>query len=101
MVLEPWQREFFEAAPWPFIRGCIWTDGTSFINRTDVHRAQPYEYLSYGFSNHSEDIVQLFIRACDLVGVVTRLNLYRGCWNVRINRRHSVALLGKHVGLKA
>lgn len=60
IVLEPWQREIVEAAPWPFIRGCIRTDGCAFINRTDVHREQPYQYLSYQFSNMSTDIVDLF-----------------------------------------
>src|SRR5687767_5565327 len=47
--LEPWQQRVVEAEPWPFIRACIWTDGCSFINRTDIHRPKPYEYLSYHF----------------------------------------------------
>ncbi len=57
LVFEPWQLRIVDANPWPFIRGCIWTDGCAFINRTDVHRAVPYEYLSYQFSNRSDDIV--------------------------------------------
>jgi hypothetical protein len=96
IALEPWQRELVEAAPWPFIRGCIRTDGCAFINRTDV-----YEYLSYEFSNKSKDIVDLFVGACDQVGVFTRVNCSsRGQWDVRINRRGSVALMEEHVGLK-
>jgi hypothetical protein len=59
IILEPWQQEIVETAPWPFIRGCIKTDCCAFINRTDVHRARPYEYLSYDFSNMSTDIVEL------------------------------------------
>lgn len=101
IVLEPWQEASLEAAPWPFIRGCIRTDGCAFINRTDVHRERPYEYLSYQFSNMSGDIVELFVRACSLVGVFTRTNCdSRGRWDVRINRRASVALMREHVGLK-
>jgi hypothetical protein len=101
IVLEPWQRQIFEVAPWPFIRGCIRTDGCAFINRTDVHREKPYEYLSYEFSNMSADIAALFVEACDRVDVFTRVNCdRRGRWDVRINRRRSVALMLEHVGLK-
>jgi len=102
IVLERWQDEILDAAPWPFIRGCIRTDGCAFINRTDVHRPKPYEYLTYDFSNMSKDIVDLFVVACDRVGVFTRLTRRSaGGWDVRINRRASVALMLEHVGLKA
>jgi Homeodomain-like domain len=96
--LEPWQEELLEQAPWGFIRGCIRSDGCAFINRTG-----PYEYLSYDFSNLSKDIVYLFARACDLVGIsdyrLTSGNS-RGRWDVRINCRESVARMLEHVGLK-
>lgn len=96
MVLEAWQREHLTVAPWPFVRGCIRTDGCAFINKTG-----PYEYLSYGFSNKSKDIVDLFVEACGRVGVFTRVNCSaRGQWDVRINRRESVALMLAHVGRK-
>jgi hypothetical protein len=101
IVLEPWQRKLVDQAPWPFIRGCIRTDGCAFINRTDVHRDVPYEYLSYGFSNKSKDIVDLLVQSCDQVGVFTRVNCSaKGQWDVRINRRSSVALMLEHVGRK-
>ena len=100
--LEPWQCEIVAAAPWPFIRGCIRTDGCAFVNRTGVHREVPYEYLSYEFSNCSHDIVELFVAACDRVGVATRANRdSRGRWSVRINQRESVARVLDCVGLKA
>jgi hypothetical protein len=100
--LEPWQRDLVDAAPWSFIRGCIRSDGCAFINRTDVHRPEPHEYLSYQFSNKSRDIVDLFVVACERVGVVTRANCdRRGRWDVRINQRPSVALILAHVGLKS
>jgi hypothetical protein len=102
ILLESWQLELVRGAPWPFIRGCIRTDGCSFINRTDVHRAQPYEYLSYQFSNMSKDIVGLFVEACERVDVFTRVNCNaKGLWDVRINRRDSVARMVENVGIKA
>ena len=101
IVLEPWQKAQVDVAPWPFIRGCIRTDGCHFVNRTDIHRAVPYEYLSYEFSNKSRHIVDLFVEACDLVGVCTRVTCNAtGRWSVRINQRPSVALMLEHVGLK-
>jgi hypothetical protein len=102
VALEPWQTQRVKAAPWAFLRGCIRSDGCAFINRTDVHRDQPYEYLSYCFSNRSKDIVDLFTTTCDLVGIrdyrVT--SDQRPVWHVRINRRASVRLMFEHVGLK-
>jgi hypothetical protein len=95
--LETWQEKILRQAPWPFIRGCIRTDGCAFVNRTG-----PYEYLSYDFSNMSKDIVALFLAACDLVEVRSRVSRCsrRGLWRVRINRRDSVARMNEHVGLK-
>jgi hypothetical protein len=50
----------------------------------------------------SKDIVDLFVQACDHVQVFTRVNRSRrGLWQVRINRRASVAFLLDRVGLKA
>jgi Homeodomain-like domain len=100
--LERWQTELVALAPWGLIRGLIRSDGCAFINRTDVHRAKPYEYLSYDFSNKSKDIIDLFVDACDRVSVFTRVTHGKtGRWSVRIDRRDSVALMVQHVGLKA
>ena len=102
IVLEPWQVDLLHTAPWPFLRGCIRSDGCVFINRTDVHQPRPNEYLSYCFSNKSTDIVNLFRGTCRLVGVEHRANFNeaRGLWHVRINRRASVARMVENVGLK-
>jgi hypothetical protein len=100
--LESWQIRLLEQAPWAFLRGCIRSDGCVFINRTDIHRPEPYEYLNYNFSNKSTDIVDLFLAACNLAGVEYRatFNPKRELWQVRVNRRESVARLVEHVGLK-
>jgi hypothetical protein len=97
IALEHWQARALEVAPWPFIRACIRTDGCAFVNRTGI-----YSYPSYDFTNMSEDIVRLFIGCCDRVEVRTRLtrDARQGIWRVRINRRASVALMDRHVGLK-
>ena len=98
IVLEPWQEELVRASPWNLLRGLVVTDGCCFINRTG-----PYEYLSYQFGNYSEDIARLFAAACDQVGVEYRLTNQRGgrLWDIRINRRASVELMERNVGLKA
>jgi intein/homing endonuclease len=92
IVLEEWQVRIVERSPWEFLRGLIRSDGCAFVNRTGK-----YEYLSYEFSNRSAQIRELFMDACDLVGVEYRP--YRRY--VRIYRRTSVALMEQHVGLKA
>jgi hypothetical protein len=90
--LEPWQTALVHAAPWSFIRGCIRSDGCCFVNRTGR-----YEYRSYCFDNISAEIRELFVDACEQVGVACR----PAGTSVRIYRRASVALMLEHVGLKA
>jgi hypothetical protein len=92
IVLDPWQERILQAEPWPFLRGCIRSDGCAFINRTG-----PYSYLSYEFCNYSDEIREVFTRACDQVEVRYRVNGTR----VRICQRESVNLLAGNVGLKA
>lgn len=91
ILLEPWQQGAIDVAPWQFLRGCIRSDGCSFINRTGR-----YEYLSYEFANCSQDILGLFGRTCTAVGVEYR----RYAKAIRIYRRPSVALLEANVGVK-
>jgi hypothetical protein len=92
IVLEAWQREVVERAPWPLIRGLIQSDGCRFDNRTGK-----YTYPSYEFCQVSHDIRGIFTDACDRVG--TRYRDYGR--RVRIHRRESVALLEQHVGAKS
>jgi hypothetical protein len=97
IALEEWQEDVLHRAPWSFLRGCIRSDGCVYVNRTGK-----YEYLSYEFSNRSPDIVDLFTKACDLVGVEYRINGpdVRGRLSVRIYRRDSVAAMEERVGHK-
>jgi hypothetical protein len=92
IAVEDWQAGIVARNPWPFLRGLIRSDGCAFVNRTGR-----YAYLSYEFSNRSSQIRELFMDACDRVGVEYRV--YRRY--VRIYRRPSVKLMQEHVGLKA
>jgi hypothetical protein len=91
IVLESWQRGLVQAAPFSFLRGCLHSDGSFFINRTGRYR-----YLSAEFTNLSADIRALFVEACDLAGVRCRPNRR----SVRVYRRESVAELAAFVGAK-
>jgi hypothetical protein len=92
ILLEGWQRTIVSAAPWAFLRGCIRSDGCVFVNRTG-----PYEYLSYGFANHSCDILDLVESTCLAQGLRPR----RYARAIRLNRREDVAQLVEHVGIKS
>lgn len=97
ILLEPWQQEVLEAAPWSFLRGCIRSDGSVFVNRTGA-----YEYLSYDFANSSDDIAHLFTKTCEGLGLRPRATKgAHGGWRVRINRRDSVELMREHISLKS
>ena len=89
--LEAWQRTLVAAAPYAFLRGLIHSDGCFFINRTGRYR-----YLSVAFSNRSAEIRELFVWACQLVGVASRPTGD----SVRIYRRDSVQRLACFVGAK-
>jgi hypothetical protein len=91
IVLEGWQQAHVDAAPWALLRGLLWSDGCSFVNRTGR-----YAYLSFDFSNRSHDILGLFAATCDAVGVAYR----RYERHIRIYRRASVVLVEANVGLK-
>jgi hypothetical protein len=89
--LHGWQHEKVAAAPWAFLRGCIRSDGCVYTNRTGR-----YAYLSYGFHNHSTDILDLFEQVCLAVGLDCR----RTARDVRIYRRASVERMLQQVGTK-
>jgi hypothetical protein len=96
IVLTDWQRDLVDADPWPLIRGLIHSDGCRSLN-TVVTRGKPYAYPRYFFSNKSTDIITIFTRALDRVGVEWRLNRWD---SVSIAKAAAVALLDEHVGPK-
>jgi hypothetical protein len=94
--LVPWQWKIVDAYAGPFLRGLIHSDGWRGVNRVHV-KGRTYEYPRYQFSNRSDDIRQLFVYACELVGIAWRP---WGKYHVSVARREAVELLDEFVGPK-
>jgi hypothetical protein len=99
--LDTWQRDITRLHPGMLIRGLIHSDGCRSINRFRTSlpggRVAQYSYVRYFFSNRSEDIRQIFIDHCCLLGIrVTQSNPR----NLSVSDRTSVALLEELVGPK-
>jgi hypothetical protein len=94
--LVDWQRRIVDAAPRPFLRGLIQTDGWRGLNRVHV-KGKNYAYPRYQFSNRSDDIRKLFTDACEKLGVSWRR------WtrfHISVAKRESVAILDSFIGPK-
>lgn len=90
IALAEWQLRIVTAHPEPFLRGLIHSDGTRII-ATERKGRWIRRAPRYGFSNRSEDILQLFAAACCLVGVhFTR----SGPTQIAVYSKDSVALIG-------
>lgn len=100
IALEPWQQEIVDAHPWEFIRGLIHSDGcriTNWTTRLVAGEPKRYEYPRYFFTNKSSDIIRLFTRTLDTLGVDWK---QANASNISIARKASVALMDTHVGPK-
>jgi hypothetical protein len=99
IALVPWQEDIaLGEHPELFVRGLLHSDGWRGTNRVRGANGSRYAYPRYQFSNRSDDIKQLFVRACDRLGVKTRrMNAY----NISVARRDSVAILDRFVGPKS
>jgi hypothetical protein len=100
--LEPWQLDLTEAHPDALIRGLIHSDGCRTENRFKTKlpsgRVAEYSYVRYFFTNHSEDIREIFIQHCELLGIRVTHSNHR---NLSISHRKSVAILEEIVGPKS
>lgn len=97
IVLEPWQAELADGAPKPLVRGLIQSDGCRDVNFT-TKAGRRYEYPRYSFKNRSADILEIFTRTCDALGVHwTRAN----ATTISIARRADVAFVDTFVGPKS
>jgi hypothetical protein len=100
IILEPWQQAIVDGHPWEFVRGLIHSDGcriTNWTTRTVAGERKRYEYPRYFFTNKSDDIIRLFTRALDHVGVEWK---QANAQNISVARKASVALLDAHIGPK-
>jgi hypothetical protein len=100
--LAPWQLELTHGNPDALIRGLIHSDGCRTENRFKTKlpsgRVAEYSYVRYFFTNHSEDIREIFIQHSELLGVRVTQSNYR---NLSISHRKSVAILEQIVGPKS
>src|SRR5687767_12594880 len=96
--LETWQRSLVERFPRDLLRGLVHSDGCRVMNNVRGANGDRYEYPRYFFTNHSDDIRELFVWACGLIGVDCRPN---NRWNISVARRASVAKLDEFIGPKS
>ena len=66
-----WQQAIVEREPEQFIRGLIHSDGCRAMNRV-VANGKDYAYPRYFFSQVSEDIMELFCRSLEQLGLAGR-----------------------------
>lgn len=96
IVLADWQQRIVTLYVEPFLRGLIHSDGTRII-ATERKGHYVRRAPRYAFSNHSEDILQLFRAACDSAGIhCTRASRKQ----IAIYRKADVARLDEFVGAK-
>ncbi|HEX9713618.1 MAG TPA: helix-turn-helix domain-containing protein [Actinomycetota bacterium] len=94
IVLTDWQEEVLRLFPDHLLRGLIHSDGCRSMNRVQKRR---YSYPRYMFSNKSDDILDIFTRACDQIGVAwTRSR--RDC--ISVARTVDTARLDTFIGPK-
>jgi hypothetical protein len=98
IVLEPWQRRLaLDRHAGAFVRGLVHSDGCRITNRVVVG-GRTYEYPRYLFTNRSDDIRNLFLEACERLGVAARPS---NRITVSVARRDAVERLDAYVGPKS
>lgn len=90
--LESWQEKLVNKAPEDFVRGLIHSDGCRVVAND-----RGVKSIRYHFTNHSEDILNLFTAALDRLGIPwTRSTKYV----VSIYRKAATARLDEFIGPK-
>jgi hypothetical protein len=91
--LAAWQEEIVAAHPDRLLRGLIQSDGCRVLNRVNGKG-----YPRYHFTNNSQDIRDIFGRACDGYGVRWRQNNWK---SLSVARAPDVAKLDLVIGPKS
>ncbi|MDF3339684.1 LAGLIDADG family homing endonuclease [Mycolicibacterium septicum] len=92
IALEPWQQDLVDRATEEFVRGLIHSDGCRVVAND-----RGVKSIRYHFTNHSEDILNLFTAALDRLGISwTRSTKYV----VSIYRKAATARLDEFIGPK-
>ncbi|GIK66537.1 MAG: hypothetical protein BroJett018_43310 [Chloroflexota bacterium] len=92
--LEQWQQEIVDQYPLEFFKGLYHSDGTRSQNIV-----KGKDYRRYIFTNMSEDIRQMFIHACELLGLHWTTKTSKR--DIMISRREDVAYLDSLIGPKS
>lgn len=93
IVLESWQQEIVDKYPLEFFKGLYHSDGTRSQNIV-----KGKDYRRYIFTNMSEDIRQMFVHACELLGLHWTTKTSKR--DIMISRREDVAYLDSLIGPK-
>lgn len=93
IVLAGWQQALAGRWPQELLRGLIHSDGCRFQNTGRGGWSCP----RYSFTNRSADILEIFCRACEQVGVRWTLS---GSDTVYVSRKADVAALDRFIGPK-
>lgn len=97
IVLDRWQRELTEQYPKLLLRGLVQSDGSRDRNFA-IKDGRRYDYPRYSFKNRSEDILGIFTKTCDRLGVHwTR----PAATAISIARRADVDFLDTFIGAKS
>jgi hypothetical protein len=100
IILEDWQQEIVDTYPLEFFRGLYHSDGTRFSNVVNGK-----DYPRYGFTNHSDDIRNLYCDTCNLLGlhwtIKRRGSLGNRITDVYISKRKDVEYLDTVIGSKS
>ncbi len=94
--LAPWQKEVVARHPQSLLRGLIHSDGTRIV-ATERKGRYVRRAPRYGFSNRSEDILELFRSTCASLGIHTTQASVK---QVAVYRKDAVARLDEFIGPK-
>jgi hypothetical protein len=93
IALAVWQQDLVQQHPRLLLRGLIHSDGSRYINTGRAGWRCP----RYAFNNRSEDILQIFCKACDLLD----LRYTFAPRSVYVSRKADVQRMDEFVGAKA
>lgn len=95
--LQDWQQEIVSHEPGKLLRGLIHSDGCRGLNTVRNRLKKVYSYPRYQFTSYSDDIREIFCRACEDYRVSwTQMN-----WRtISVARKADVELLDKIIGPK-
>jgi hypothetical protein len=94
ILLEPWQAGIAAAHPQMLLRGLIHSDGCRVTNRVWGGK---YRYPRYFFTNKSGDILEIFRKGCDVLGIGYRNSKPD---TISIAKREDVAAFDRFIGPK-